>query len=184
MEKAIPANPVRGRTTNADFRREPAGKGKRRTGFTVMTDALPRERWILAGIVLFVVLGGLFPKATVIEHSSEIDVVDEAIHALDNECRNLLCEIDQIREYDLLAFSIQPKKDAWGLSKELENFSRDRCRKVTFVSCSVVHTWQAGGGECRWYSSHGKWERLLLCSVAGASWPAVTPRLYGLTSAQ
>ena len=53
--------------------------GKRRTGFTVMADALPRERWILAGIVLFVVLGGLFPNATVIDHSSEADVVDEAI---------------------------------------------------------------------------------------------------------
>jgi NADH-quinone oxidoreductase subunit M len=58
--------------------------GKRRTGFTVMTDALPRERWILAGLVLFVVLGGLFPNATVLEHSSEIDVVDEAIRTLDN----------------------------------------------------------------------------------------------------
>lgn len=53
--------------------------GKRRTGFTVMADALPRERWILAGSVLFLVLGGLFPKATVIEHSSEVDVVDEAV---------------------------------------------------------------------------------------------------------
>lgn len=53
--------------------------GKRRTGFTVMADALPRERWILAGIVLFVVLGGLFPNATVIEHSSGVDVVDEAV---------------------------------------------------------------------------------------------------------
>jgi NADH-quinone oxidoreductase subunit M len=51
--------------------------GKRRTGFTVMADALPRERWILAGFVLFVVLGGLFPNAIVIEHSSEVDVVDE-----------------------------------------------------------------------------------------------------------
>jgi len=58
--------------------------GKRRTGFTVMADALPRERWILAGIVLFVVLGGLFPNATVIEHSSEVDVVDEAVRTLDN----------------------------------------------------------------------------------------------------
>ena len=58
--------------------------GKRRTGFTVMADALPRERWILAGIVLFVVLGGLFPNATVIEHSSEVDVVDEAIRTFDN----------------------------------------------------------------------------------------------------
>ena len=53
--------------------------GRRRTGFTIMADALPRERWILAGIVLFLVLGGLFPNATVIEHSSEVDVVDEAI---------------------------------------------------------------------------------------------------------
>ena len=58
--------------------------GKRRTGFTVMADALPRERWILAGIVLFVVLGGLFPNATVIDHSSEADVVDEAIRTFDN----------------------------------------------------------------------------------------------------
>jgi len=58
--------------------------GKRRTGFTVMADALPRERWILAGIVLFVVLGGLFPNATVIEHSSEVDVVDESMRTFDN----------------------------------------------------------------------------------------------------
>jgi NADH-quinone oxidoreductase subunit M len=53
--------------------------GKHRTGFTIMADALPRERWVLAGIVLFVVLGGLFPNATVIQHSSGGDVVDEAI---------------------------------------------------------------------------------------------------------
>ena len=39
--------------------------GKRRTGFTVMADALPRERWILTAGVLFVVLGGLFPNAIV-----------------------------------------------------------------------------------------------------------------------
>ena len=63
--------------------------GKHRTGFTVMADALPLERWILAGIVLFVVLGGLFPSATVIEHSSEIDVVDEAIPTFDNLNRTL-----------------------------------------------------------------------------------------------
>ena len=50
--------------------------GKRRTGFTIAADALPRERWILAGIVLFVVLGGLFPNATVIDHSSEVNVSD------------------------------------------------------------------------------------------------------------
>ena len=57
--------------------------GKRRTGFTVMADALPRERWVLAGIVLFVVFGGLFPNATVIEHSSEVDVVDQTIRRFD-----------------------------------------------------------------------------------------------------
>src|SRR4029078_7889086 len=39
--------------------------GKRRTGFTGMGEALPRERWILAAGVLFVVLGGLFPAALV-----------------------------------------------------------------------------------------------------------------------
>ncbi len=39
--------------------------GKRRTGFTVMADALPRERWILTACVLFVVLGGLLPRAIV-----------------------------------------------------------------------------------------------------------------------
>ena len=55
--------------------------GKRRTGFTVMADALPRERWILAAGVLFVVLGGLFPNAIVIHRSSESDAVQEAIHA-------------------------------------------------------------------------------------------------------
>ena len=54
--------------------------GKRRTGFTVMADALPRERWILAAGVLFVIFGGLFPNAVVIRRSSEADLVQEAIH--------------------------------------------------------------------------------------------------------
>ena len=62
--------------------------GKRRTGFTVMADALPRERWVLAGIVLFVVFGGLFPNATVIEHSSEVDVVDQTIRTIDTLSRD------------------------------------------------------------------------------------------------
>ncbi len=39
--------------------------GTRRTGFTVMADALPRERWAFTAAVLFVVLGGLFPGAIV-----------------------------------------------------------------------------------------------------------------------
>jgi NADH-quinone oxidoreductase subunit M len=58
--------------------------GRHRTGFTVMADALPRERWILAGIVLFVVLGGLFPNVTVVEHSSAVDVIDESSRTFDN----------------------------------------------------------------------------------------------------
>ncbi len=45
--------------------------GKRRTGFTLMADALPRERWTLAAGVLFVVLGGLFPKAIVAQRSAQ-----------------------------------------------------------------------------------------------------------------
>lgn len=54
--------------------------GKRRTGFTIVADALPRERWILAAGILFVVFGGLFPNAIVIQHSSDADFVQEAIH--------------------------------------------------------------------------------------------------------
>jgi len=41
--------------------------GKRRTGFAVTADALPRERWALAAGMLFVVLGGLFPNMIVIQ---------------------------------------------------------------------------------------------------------------------
>jgi NADH-quinone oxidoreductase subunit M len=54
--------------------------GKRRTGFTVMADALPRERWILAAGVLFVVLGGLFPNIIVVQRSAEADIVEQAFH--------------------------------------------------------------------------------------------------------
>jgi NADH-quinone oxidoreductase subunit M len=52
--------------------------GKLRTGFTVMADALPRERWILAAGVLFVVLGGLFPNTIVIRHSVELDIIEHS----------------------------------------------------------------------------------------------------------
>ncbi len=55
--------------------------GKRRTGFTLMADALPRERWILAAGVLFVVLGGLFPNAIVGQRSAEAEAVEQAIRA-------------------------------------------------------------------------------------------------------
>jgi NADH-quinone oxidoreductase subunit M len=52
--------------------------GRRRTGFTHMADALPRERWILAAGVLFVVLGGLFPNAFVALQSAQAEVVNQA----------------------------------------------------------------------------------------------------------
>jgi NADH-quinone oxidoreductase subunit M len=52
--------------------------GKRRTGFTVMADALPRERWILTAGVLFVVLGGLFPTAFIALQSAQAEIVDQA----------------------------------------------------------------------------------------------------------
>lgn len=51
--------------------------GKRRTGFTVMADALPRERWILTVVVLFVVLGGLFPNAIVRLVPVNLDVAEQ-----------------------------------------------------------------------------------------------------------
>jgi len=54
--------------------------GRRRTGFTVMADALPRENWILTAGVLFVVLGGLFPNAIVARRSAEADRVEQATH--------------------------------------------------------------------------------------------------------
>ena len=58
--------------------------GKRRTGFTVMADALPRERWILTAGVLFVVLGGLFPNAIVALRPADRIIgrsADERYHA-------------------------------------------------------------------------------------------------------
>jgi NADH-quinone oxidoreductase subunit M len=55
--------------------------GKRRTGFTVPADALPRERWILTAGVLFVVLGGLYPDAIVVLRSAEGSVVQEILSA-------------------------------------------------------------------------------------------------------
>ena len=55
--------------------------GRRRTGFTVMADALPRERWILAAGALFVVFGGLFPNAIVTLRSAEAEAVEQAMYA-------------------------------------------------------------------------------------------------------
>ncbi|HLH43512.1 MAG TPA: proton-conducting transporter membrane subunit, partial [Bryobacteraceae bacterium] len=53
--------------------------GTRRTGFTFVADALPRERWTLAAGVLFVVLGGLFPRLIVAQRSADADAVEQAI---------------------------------------------------------------------------------------------------------
>jgi NADH-quinone oxidoreductase subunit M len=55
--------------------------GKRRTGFTVIADALPREQWILAAGVLFVVLGGLFPSAIVASRLAEAETARGASYA-------------------------------------------------------------------------------------------------------
>jgi NADH-quinone oxidoreductase subunit M len=53
--------------------------GKHRTGFTVMADALPRERWILTAGIAFVVFGGLFPDAVVGPRSAEAGKVEDAL---------------------------------------------------------------------------------------------------------
>ena len=53
--------------------------GKRRTGFTAVVDALPRERCILAVGIVFVVLGGLFPNIIVARRSAEADLVERAV---------------------------------------------------------------------------------------------------------
>ena len=54
--------------------------GKRRTGFTVPADALPRERWILTAGVVFVVLGGLYPNAMVGLRSAQDGIVREMLN--------------------------------------------------------------------------------------------------------
>jgi NADH-quinone oxidoreductase subunit M len=53
--------------------------GRRRTGFTAVVDALPRERWILAAGLVFVILGGLFPDVIVARRSAEAKLVERAI---------------------------------------------------------------------------------------------------------
>ncbi len=54
--------------------------GKRRTGFTILADALPRERWILTAAVLFVVVGGLFPNAIVARWTGPAEAVQQAVY--------------------------------------------------------------------------------------------------------
>jgi NADH-quinone oxidoreductase subunit M len=55
--------------------------GKRRTGFTAMADALPRERWILSAGVMFVVLGGLYPAAIVALQSAQAETAEQVFKA-------------------------------------------------------------------------------------------------------
>jgi len=55
--------------------------GKRRTGFTIMADALPREQWILTAGVLFVIFGGLFPSAIVAPRLAEAETARQATYA-------------------------------------------------------------------------------------------------------
>jgi len=61
--------------------------GKRRTGFTHMADALPRERWTLAAGLLFVVLGGLFPNLIVARWSAQADAVALRVDRATEESR-------------------------------------------------------------------------------------------------
>ena len=56
--------------------------GKRRTGFTHMADALPRERWTLAAGVLFVVVGGLFPSTFVALQSAQAEIMGQTNNPL------------------------------------------------------------------------------------------------------
>lgn len=55
--------------------------GKRPTGFTVMADAGPRERWILTAAVLFVVVSGLFPNAIVARRTAAAHTDEQALRA-------------------------------------------------------------------------------------------------------
>ena len=56
--------------------------GKRITGFTaVLVDALPRERWVLAIGMVFVVLGGVFPNQFVARRSVEANVVERDLRS-------------------------------------------------------------------------------------------------------
>jgi NADH-quinone oxidoreductase subunit M len=53
--------------------------GRRKTGFTILADALPRERWILTAAVLLVVVGGLFPNAIVAQWAGPAEAVQQAV---------------------------------------------------------------------------------------------------------
>ncbi|HXU19952.1 MAG TPA: proton-conducting transporter membrane subunit [Verrucomicrobiae bacterium] len=104
--------------------------GKRRTGFTVMADALPRERWILAAGVLFVVFGGVFPNAVVIQRSSEADMVQEAIHTA--------AELNPVGKVNRHPGNYQslPRADAGPMAAEAHGRALSWVLRTTFVGAS------------------------------------------------
>ena len=53
--------------------------GKRKTGFTIMADALPRERWMLSACVVFVVAGGVFPSAIVTRWAVQTESIEQTV---------------------------------------------------------------------------------------------------------
>jgi NADH-quinone oxidoreductase subunit M len=57
--------------------------GRLRTGVSGIADAVPRERWVLAAIVLFVVVGGVFPKAVVTAQAHAAHVVAQGMGRLE-----------------------------------------------------------------------------------------------------
>jgi NADH-quinone oxidoreductase subunit M len=71
--------------------------GRRRTGFTVMADALPRERWILTASVLFVVLGGLLPGTIVgLRPVGALPVEQSSLRSRTAEARRTLCIFSRV----------------------------------------------------------------------------------------
>lgn len=55
--------------------------GKRRTRSTHMADAPPRERWILAAGILFIVLGGIFPNLIVRQRFAETNTIAKGMRS-------------------------------------------------------------------------------------------------------
>lgn len=81
--------------------------GRRRTGFTHMADALPRERWTLAAGVLFVVIGGIFPNLIVARRSAEADRV-AAVSAAPNAWAEPREDLRESADYAPVGFVFQP----------------------------------------------------------------------------
>jgi NADH-quinone oxidoreductase subunit M len=86
--------------------------GKHRTGFTVMADALPRERWILTAVVLFVVLGGLFPNAIVRLVPISPDETGQAAYSTRIAHAFLRVTVSRIPEGSTLSTATEPPTSA------------------------------------------------------------------------